>query len=349
MKTSVNFLLCLVAVHHSVAMSSNKQPKIEYAGLSKISDDLYTGKVNDSFYLAMERVGDKNVDDWYGYAQNQQERITAERALDPGGVEYFERVIESYKYMIIKPQNEVWVAYASDKKVQKKAQLKDSDDVKHIEMFVTVITTPEALLTTHMGISRSYEAAIAANRVKQPNQSMHLHSFAAKVMKQRYPNKVYMMTAPMDVMRSLFIKNLPADSIFLGDDSYQKEIEIIEKDHKKILTAEQLKRKTHESDADYEKRIKDEAQELYKSLKIKEKMAWLKTNPPRIAVVIDKNLEYQKFTIYNPDGKELVAFDKTNPNYQWIFTPILERGYDIDAPFALVKLPALADWGKLQS
>jgi hypothetical protein len=72
-------------------------------------------------------------------------------------------------------------------------------------MFVTITSSPEALITSHMGIASSLEGV--GNRSK--GTSIDLHSFAARVMLIRKPDRKYMVTAPVDAMEMIFAKALP--------------------------------------------------------------------------------------------------------------------------------------------
>jgi hypothetical protein len=218
-----------------------EEQKIPYEGLKKIDDDLYVGKVADDFYLAMERVDSNNLDMWLEYAKKQVSWV--DEARNKGlrlkylpssyGSNGFKDVIEGYKKGTINPDyNELWVAYVSNIPISEKANL--ADENPHIEMFVTVITSPHAVITSHMGISRTWEAALDLEqetplRKKHPDQSIHLHSFAAKIMKMRYPCKVYMLTTPLKVMREILVKKMPANSVFIGDNTYKVNIKNFER------------------------------------------------------------------------------------------------------------------------
>lgn len=146
--------------------------------------------------------------------------------------------------------NELWICYATPRKISK-AQDINKDQV---EIAVTVLTTPEAPMTTHMGISRSFKYLLNASeemhlrqilndasdedlkkynfqrptsQINYPlhrNLAMQIHSFAAKVMKLRDPKKIYMINSPTPPMRTIMKKALP-NKTFVGDNvSMAKEI-----------------------------------------------------------------------------------------------------------------------------
>ena len=317
----------------------------------KISDDLYVGKVRENFYLAMERIDASNIDMWKNYAQKQETAVRRGYSnLSLDGIGHFILVLDQFREGIIKPSNELWVAYASNKPVTKKTDLNLDAPLKNpsIEMFVTVISSPEALLTSHMGISRTVENFIALEKepptaIKHPYQSVDLHSFAAKVMKIRDPRKKYMLTAPAIAMRNILIKRMPPNSVFVGDDLYQKRIEAAENDPMTLLGERELRVKANETPTEREERLQSVTQKDYKRNDIKEKFSWLKTNPPRI---IRTNGKEKTFLIQNPDRTPLVTFDQSSPIYQFIFTePYRDKG--ILLPYILIDLDMLAKAGGL--
>jgi len=314
------------------------------SNVNKISEGLYTGKVADTFYLAMERVDSKNINQWLKYAHEQVE-FEANLIYLPNkdGSAHFELVLKEYQSdEINQKDNELWIAYASTIPVTKKTQL--SDGGAHIDMFVTVVTSSEALITSHMGISRTWQAASdlqkkPPRRIKHPDQSVHLHSFAAKVTKMRDPEKVYMLTAPAIAMRDILIKKMPPYSVFVGDSIYQQELEAAEKDPKSLLTKFDLKDQKGETAQEREERLNKKARYLYDYYKIGEKMRLLKTNPPRIVRV--KDGRKQTFTIQKPDGVLLVTFDQSTTDYQWMFAgAYISEGLKL--PYILVDLDKLA-------
>lgn len=289
----------------------------QFPGLrEEIVDELYTGKVNDTFYLAMEKITEKNIDGWLLFAnlENLQIKTKPDKGLNTEGSEFFETALEDYKKGKINQSNEMWVAYASDEPVKGKANLKENN--RHIEMYVTVTSSPEALLTSHIGISRTFHANRAINtgkKLKQPDQSIHLHSFGAKVMLLRNPKRVYMITFPAPVMRDILLKKLPPHSIFVGDNLYKKELML-------------------ENEQEWESQLK-----------------LLKTNPPRIKLTQDcENDKCQNlsFSIKMPTGQQL-DFKRDTKIYQWMFSPIFEEEADLSSPYVLIDLQVLAKATKL--
>ncbi len=227
---SITMIVVSLWLNVSAADPQPKNKTTMFSGVTKISDDFYVGKVADEFYVAMERVDKSNIDTWLQYAQDQLEPVKEKgtNAFLPGseGACHFACVLEDYKQGSIKSSNELWAVYASCKKVEKKAVL-DDDNKPFIEMYVAVITSPGSLITSYAGISRTWEAACEltkGKRKKQQLQSVHLCSFAAKTIKMRDSNKAYMHISPDLAMRTILCKNLPANSVFIGDNLYQSRV-----------------------------------------------------------------------------------------------------------------------------
>ena len=89
----------------------------------------------------------------------------------------------------------------------------------NIEMSVSILTDNSHAKpmpwVTHMGIQRSPFAAMAG-KPRHPHVSLKVHSFAAHVMGMLFTDKAYMITNPTPVMRDLFAKSIPKDSLWTG-------------------------------------------------------------------------------------------------------------------------------------
>lgn len=125
-----------------------------------------------------------------------------------------------------------------------------------------------------------------------------------------------MLTAPTEIMRNILLNNLPQNSVFIGDDLYQKKLECI----KTILS-----------------------KDLFDSTK--NAISLLETNPPRI--ICDNSLWYLRFTIKNPNGTPLVSFHELTSTYQWMFAGLGVFRGSLTFPYVLVDLDALANVKKL--
>ena len=276
-----------------------------FSGVKKVRDDLYIGKVAPRFYLAMERVGPDALERWIEYAKKQKMRILQKKLKylpSADGVDHFLQALDVYKKMQNNTNNELWIVYASDDNPVKNKAFLGLDS--SIEMYMSVVTSTKALVSSHFGISRTWEAASdleqkPSKRKRHPGQSLYLHSFAAKVIKLRDPKKVYMLTVPNAAMRNILLKKMPAGSIFIGDNLYQEKLKEAEKNPN---------------------------------------LALLGANPPRICRAYDMSA----FTIQNPNGTTLITLDKNAvPYYQWLFTKAY-RSQGILLPYVLIRLDALA-------
>jgi len=312
---------------------AEKDVKIS-SGLKKINDSLYVGKVEDEFYVAMERVTRTNLELWQNYGEEQQ--TTAEATHAVRGKEYtlshlidgsqcFNSALTKYAPKHLADPNEVWVAYTSRAPVRERATTATAD--ANIEMFMSVLTSRDALFSTHMGIARDWGTELdllskEPKRKKHPYQSLHLHSFAAKVMLLRDPKKVYMITTPAPSMLEIFAKKFPADALFIGDNGHKEALE------EAISSTSQV--------VDQKK--------LTEQRKI---LALMKSHPSRINIK-GKLGQNRVFTIFNLSGKkELLTFDEHSKIYPWINTPCMQK-LDILIPFVAVDLRRLAAFGRLR-
>ena len=149
--------------------------------------------------------------------------------------------------------SELWMAFTSTKPITTAEQIRFDD----IEMVMPVMTaTPDmtgkgAPMISFMGISRSFHyllrAIDAENRRDaitrctpevpklleedefkvHPGLAMRLQSMAAKVMKLRNPNLLYMINSPVETVRNITVKTFPGhvyvgDNVEIAKDMHQK-------------------------------------------------------------------------------------------------------------------------------
>ena len=212
-----------------------------------VKDTFYVGKTSSKpdLTFVMERVSDENIKDWQHYAteqsNNQSFKIAAEydRSFNGDGSGHFKKVLSETSYR----DNEIWIAYITTqqnpnytskkfynyesecsfithikRKVDPSRRIPDyCTQGQNILMFVTITSSPSALITSHMGISKTAEAIINGNEHK--GISMDIHSFGAQVMLLRNPNRRFMVNAPVAVMEKIIEKNLPKNAVFIGERS----------------------------------------------------------------------------------------------------------------------------------
>lgn len=225
------FLFCTNCAYGSVF--EVLYPEIQEYSETSQSDPLYYARMKKglNYKLVMERVTDRNVKLWRNYIATQDNpRVVYETDAQRGmldkrvgsvadGTGHFRRILDEIDYK----KNEVWIAYIMESKFRpdsipdSMAQYQPgySDQfADEIIMFVTVTSSPNALITSHMGIALSYEAT---NRKDRPKGiSMDLHSFAAKVMLKRNPQRKFMINAPAFIMESIIEKELPPRAVYIG-------------------------------------------------------------------------------------------------------------------------------------
>lgn len=217
-----------------------------YPEIYKKSDDLYVaGIAGKTLSLAMERINSANASLWKNYSTVQSNYRVAniastelKKGTTADGSCHFNKVLNQVSYT----DNEIWVAYVTKavnpQKIPNtmcdyccdglpKGKIKFAQD---IEMFVTVTSSPNALLTSHLGITFSIET-VCFGRTK--GVSVDLHSFAAKVMLMRNPARRYMINAPVFQMEKMIIEALPG-AVFVSTRETQKEIS----DRKDVTLAE---------------------------------------------------------------------------------------------------------------
>lgn len=222
-----------------------------YPRIKKISDTFYIGKIKDKpLWLVMERIQvDKNLNLWKRYISEQLDdtAIIAHHAYNftTDGSRYFSIVLNEIDPTL----NEIWVAYITTNDNPKPIQDSDLSLIKHdlshtrfrsprntspfakdIQMFVTVTSSPEALITSHMGISKTLESLykIDSSSPNFSNISMDLHSFAAKVMLMRNPERKYQLNTPVRTMELIMLKSMPQGSVFLRTREYERRLNATE-------------------------------------------------------------------------------------------------------------------------
>ncbi len=230
---------------------NSEQQHYSNPNVQKGGDDFYYGRMKSQtgkeLWLVMERVDKDNQSLWMEYISVQSHPRAINFAADSKGKDgqplqkgttgdgscHFKRVLNEISY----GDNEIWVAYITraatlPKKITYYGSGFDGDTMfyttdhlynkdgldkhghrfaKDIEMFVTVTSSPNALITSHMGIATSIEGV----RTRQKGTSIDLHSFAAKVMLMRNPKRKYMVNAPVFAMEDIIAKALPDDT-FVG-------------------------------------------------------------------------------------------------------------------------------------
>ncbi|MBX9977304.1 MAG: hypothetical protein K2X98_03550, partial [Alphaproteobacteria bacterium] len=206
--------------------------------IKKVNDNFYVGKIKDQpLWLVMEHIADKStLDKWKDYIDVQ----TNPRSVDfaPKGSKKFTTDGSATFRTVLNTtdmhKNEVWVAYitsnpnprpiaestGSSWDWYKAEQLfpPTNSFAKDISIFVTVTSSQNGLITSHRGVSISLEGL--SNKVR--GLSMDLHSFAAKVMLIRNPERQLMVNAPVLAMEKILAEAMPKGSVFAGTREMQQ-------------------------------------------------------------------------------------------------------------------------------
>ena len=212
-----------------------------FPGIQKINANFYTARIHGkNLSLVMERIDARTKRLWQAYieVQNNGRVIEIASKLLPGkgttgdGAAHFEKVLKHISH----EDNELWVAYIT--KEEKPGAIPDSiitynaDAVdsksnsfaKNIEMYVTVCSTSNALISSNMGIASTAESLGDRTR----GTSIDLLSFAAKVTLKRNPQRRFMVNAPIFPMEKIMVEALP-HSIFVGTREMLKSVRDREK------------------------------------------------------------------------------------------------------------------------
>lgn len=254
-KTIIYYLFCFIGMYVS-ALQSSSHPNDDFWGdehlIQHPSDGFYYGRMvscaEQKLWLVMEKVNAQNIEYWKQYinvqsngrvvARNSQILGSDGKPIQKGstgdGSRHFKRVLNETPLA----QNEIWIAYIShSKNVPQKITYEDikgyspesldyhsgSDFTKSIEMFVTITSSKHALITSHLGIAVSAENIAS----RQRRTSLDLHSFAAKVMLIRNPERKYMITAPVFAMGNIIAKALP-DHVYCGTREMRKRLQNVQ-------------------------------------------------------------------------------------------------------------------------
>ena len=186
---------------------------------------------------------------WYnrelpsGFIEEKKEKHTIPKAFNSEGAIFFNEAM-NHSDNLLKNNNEIWITYIT---AEKDILYSPKSKPKKILMYVAVITSKDALISTHMGVSRSFYS-FDKEAPQYSRMSMPLHSFAAQALLFRDPNKVYMMTFPSFGMEKIFIKSMSKSSngepaIFIGE---KRDTDLIlkrkDKEREDILRFESVKK-----------------------------------------------------------------------------------------------------------
>lgn len=234
------FTLANAAVSLEEVEFSERSNKIK-----KLSENFYYGKVKDKpLYAIMEKVTKENHDDWLRYSDVQRdpkvirrikEQLKNNNTVSDGSDFFYNVLCKSGGYGVVNQYNEVWIAYLVESSFYGDEetyirQYNNNDKFKYytynrfinqndpealtekIKMYVTVTSSKNAIITSHMGICLTAESVY---RPRVRSISMDLHSFAAKVMKEIDAKKRFMVSVPISNMEMIIADSLPG-KVYIG-------------------------------------------------------------------------------------------------------------------------------------
>lgn len=250
MKISLKIFLLSIFFCNLCAMEPQSACKFERSkkvncvdGVSdvvKINDDLYVGKVNEEFYVAMERVSGEGANWWADYSNCSQKIASSfSQGVHPyfhsaDGTAHFNTIINRQVGRCtgdLGLKTELWIAYASNKPIECRAmEAKYDNSLLHgsldnnlllgyekepqiVEMFFSVLTSKMAILTTHVGISRSPEGADFMLRKGKIVKA--LEKYKIEFAKEIKKNEVKEGEASKELVSSLRSRIIEADELIV--------------------------------------------------------------------------------------------------------------------------------------
>lgn len=182
-------------------------------------------KGQDTIYFVMEKMPKKKHEQsaWLSFWENYTKKDKNNFLLSPhrfvlkgnlprdaayAGYSSFEMFFESFSYNqnfneARTENNEFWVSYITpERPTQPAFKTKDSFTA---EMTMGVVTHPGAPVVMHMGFQRSFDYRLKQG-VSHKGICLPLNGFVASVLRERDPNKTYMISAPTPKLFETFMK-----------------------------------------------------------------------------------------------------------------------------------------------
>jgi hypothetical protein len=275
----------------------------------------------------MEKISNINLSFWQAYAkvQNNFSRIVDLMKQFPkftnDGSDHFHEVLTK----VDPNKNDIWVAYITSNSDVRHIEKDDVEDYlnsynitktgfcENIVMYVTVTTSPNALITSHMGVSLSHEGLKKQIR----GVSKDLHSFGAYVTLLQNPNRKYMVNAPVAVMGSIIASAVPKGTFFAGNDEFlpifEKEIIDLEKKMQELPNKDKIRQDIYE-DADLKQEIVNNRLD-----RVKKQFDNQEIDQKEYNLITELTLEparLQSQFLVNNDGKITISEELVNKEWQ---------------------------------
>lgn len=203
---------------------------------------------------------------------------------------------------------------------------------RDIKMYVTITTSPEALITSHMGIAATAESVLTG---RPKNLSIILHALAARVIEKMDSRKQYMLTVPVHHMTMLLANALP-DGLFYGTIEEKRYVDeaVERKDRIRLGLIRFGVYEDHSPTCDYPDTLE------------KLNAFWAK-HPPRVSV--DAVEDARAHDLYRPkshlrvlseEEMPIVEISKEDSMYTWLFKPPFNQ--DLCNRYVLIPLEKLS-------
>lgn len=255
---------------------------------------VHDSSANIDFYIT--KVTDSNYKDWHEYCS----KASAKGNASIGGGSFFSS-IDFYDHV----NTDIWVSYISDKHISNPS----IPDNKSIEMVVTMMTSKNALWSSHVGIFRSS----LYNGNNHSNVSMKLHDFTAKATSMLYPEKLYMINVPAEVMLEIILKSTEKKyGSIVGHIYYGNGQKPYEEAHATKYEIEKLKSKLNNK----ENPIKDtsDRHSIVMKAYFSEQNIALENKEFEPFILMDNNRPHKEFKILDPKSKQYISFNEAQLN-----------------------------------
>jgi hypothetical protein len=310
--------------------------------VTKVSDQLYLGTVKGKPHLSLVMQNVRyNKNALYAWRKFAAYKKTVAETLESPGLDYFKSVLNDSDLMGF-GSTEVWVSAIVSRTVN---QLKENfknhgfigpakEDIDYenskderekkldVHIACTVASSPRALITGHMGIE-NYSST-------ERQISLPLHSFAAKVMLMRNPERRFMINAPVWAMLHIMAK-VPElkGHLFLGTLEMEKQLLL-----KKPLMGKLAKGNLKEfivafkqsSDYEGEKIFNARKLEFWRDFSYRQNtevlLEDLEKFPPIISVHRGEDKKTNGMTVFEPSDRLKIAIEisKQDPDYSFVFS-----------------------------
>lgn len=344
-----------------------------YPSVQKKNGDFYVAKMemnSQPLYFAAERINESNIKNWKQYicTQNTQMNLdeiheffpTAKHSPQTGAGAALDVLTVNL------PNREIWIAYVMTKepnpipdmtgyqpilpgKNTEEMSQKTIEFAKNVVMSVTITSTPGALITTHLGISGSFETLTS----RPKGISLHLHAFAAQFMLNQNPQRKYMINCPVQSMLQIMLENDRLNgAMFVGNRGSGEQImwrnyfALIANNESRIAVDESRSIKKNSS---YKFLEEQDGNMCVSQAKIDKEVqrisSLVKKHPPLLKISEDGSM-----TIYdgqNPENAWL-KIEKSDEAYGWLFNDPYTQLGGSNTPYVVTDLRALASCGTFQ-